>query len=147
MKTKIAKDFYWEMSHRLPFHDGPCKNIHGHSYKIRVEITGKPDTKGIVLDYYDLKVLMIPIIEKLDHSFIADSEDKVMLDFLSANDFKYHILSKSTTAENLAEYIFNEVKTELIRKYMNITELMIRLYETNDVYAEVREEFQLPNDA
>jgi len=90
---------------------------------------------------------MIPIIEKLDHSFIADSEDKVMLDFLSANDFKYHILSKSTTAENLAEYIFNEVKTELIRKYMNITELMIRLYETNDVYAEVREEFQLPNDA
>jgi 6-pyruvoyltetrahydropterin/6-carboxytetrahydropterin synthase len=137
MKTKIAKDFYWEMSHRLPFHKGPCRNIHGHSYKIRVEITGRPDTNGIVLDYYDLKILMKPIIEELDHSFVVDKDDKLMIDFLKENDMKFHIIEKTTTAENLAEYIFEQVKERIKNKFQNLTELTIRLFETDDVYAEV----------
>ena len=140
MLTKIAKDFYWEMSHRLPFHKGPCRNIHGHSYKIRVELTGKADNNGIVMDYYDLKVLILPIIEKLDHAFVADKDDKIMIDFLKGNDMKYHILEKTTTAENLAEYIFQEVKSEIKKKYSNIHSLTIRLFETDDVYAEVNDE-------
>ena len=138
MKTKIAKDFYWEMSHRLPFHNGPCRNIHGHSYKIRVGITGNPDSNGIILDYYDLKVLMTPIIEKLDHSFVVDSGDKIMMDFLKTNNLKYHILEKTTTAENLAEYIFLQIKNEIKNRYPNLSELTVRLFETDDVYAEVQ---------
>jgi len=140
MKTKIAKDFYWEMSHRLPFHKGPCRNIHGHSYKIRVELTGKPDSDGIVLDYYDLKILMLPVIEQLDHAFVVDTNDSVMINFLKENDMKYHIIEKTTTAENLAEYIFSEVRNQITKKYNNISELTIRLFETDDVYAEVQGE-------
>ena len=29
MRTTISKQFRWEMGHRLPFHEGLCKNIHG----------------------------------------------------------------------------------------------------------------------
>ncbi|MFH1051970.1 MAG: 6-carboxytetrahydropterin synthase [bacterium] len=141
MITKIAKDFYWEMSHRLPFHKGPCRNIHGHSYKIRVELAGNTDSSGIVMDYYDLKVLMMPLIEKLDHAFVADADDKIMIDFLKENSMKYHILEKTTTAENLAEYIFDEVKSVIKNKYTNISGLTIRLFETDDVYAEVSGNF------
>ena len=39
---KIAKEFRWEMGHRLPEHFGLCKNIHGHSYKMVVEFEGEP---------------------------------------------------------------------------------------------------------
>ena len=140
MKTRIAKDFYWEMSHRLPFHKGPCRNIHGHSYKIRVEVEGELNDEGMVLDYYDLKLLFNPIINLLDHSFVVDKSDVVMIEFLKTNDLKYHIIDKYTTAENLVEYIFNLVKPEIQKKYSNITELTIRLYETKDVFAEVNEE-------
>ena len=38
---KIAKEFRWEMGHRLPEHFGLCKNIHGHSYKMIVEFEGE----------------------------------------------------------------------------------------------------------
>jgi 6-pyruvoyltetrahydropterin/6-carboxytetrahydropterin synthase len=140
MKTKIAKDFYWEMSHRLPFHKGPCRNIHGHSYKIRVEVTGELNEDGMVLDYYDLKLVFNPIIELLDHSFVVDKGDKLMIDFLKENELKYHIIEKFTTAENLAEYIYSLVKPEIKSKYKNISILTIRLYETEDVFAEVSEE-------
>jgi len=40
---KIAKEFKWEMGHRLPEHFGQCKNIHGHSYKMLVEFEGEID--------------------------------------------------------------------------------------------------------
>ena len=38
---KVAKEFKWEMGHRLPEHFGNCKNIHGHSYKMIAEFEGE----------------------------------------------------------------------------------------------------------
>lgn len=64
---KIAKEFHWEMGHCLPEHFGNCKNIHGHSYKMMVELEGTQDESGMIMDYYDLKKIVNPVIEKLDH--------------------------------------------------------------------------------
>ena len=33
-KIRITKVFSFEMAHALINYDGPCKNIHGHSYKL-----------------------------------------------------------------------------------------------------------------
>ncbi|MGA1250362.1 MAG: 6-pyruvoyl trahydropterin synthase family protein, partial [Candidatus Kapaibacteriota bacterium] len=53
MISRIAKEFHWEMGHRLPFHDGGCQNIHGHSYTMRVEVIGEIDpATGMVIDYF-----------------------------------------------------------------------------------------------
>ncbi len=142
MKAKIAKFFYWEMSHRLPFHKGACKNIHGHSYKLRVEVQGKTDENGMVMDYYDLKRTFAPLIEKLDHSFIVDKSDELMLDFLKANGFKYNVIDKNTTAENIAQYILEEGSPILKRENPSVAKIAIRLFETEDVFAEVEESFR-----
>lgn len=139
MITKIAKNFDWEMSHRLPDHDGLCKNIHGHSYKMRVELEGEPNKQSMVIDYYDMKQLVSPLLEKLDHCFACEATDFLMIDFLKANDFKHVILDFHTTAENLAVYFLDEL-TPLFRKYANITGLTVRICETEDVYAEVSRE-------
>ena len=37
---KVAKEFRWEMAHRLQHHKGKCSNLHGHSYKMIVEFKG-----------------------------------------------------------------------------------------------------------
>jgi len=42
------------MAHRLPFHDGGCRNVHGHSYSMTIELVGEPDRNGMVLDYFDM---------------------------------------------------------------------------------------------
>ena len=74
---KIAKEFRWEMGHRLPDHFGLCKNIHGHSYKMIVEFEGELDKNQMVIDYYDVEKIINPIIEKLDHAFMINKEDKI----------------------------------------------------------------------
>ncbi len=79
---KIAKEFRWEMGHRLPEHFGQCKNRHGHSYKMLVEFEGELDENGMVIDYYDVEKIVKPIIEKLDHAFLVNKNDKHTREFL-----------------------------------------------------------------
>jgi len=58
---RITKEFKFEMAHALKGYDGPCKNIHGHSYELMVTILGYPVVDesspklGMVMDFGDLK--------------------------------------------------------------------------------------------
>jgi len=136
MKARIAKEFRWEMSHRLPYHEGLCKNIHGHSYKLKLELEGETDSRGMIVDYYDIERIIKPIAAQFDHSFICDSLDSVMIEFLRKNNFKFHILPSYTTAENIALDLLNRIIPEF-NKFTNLSKIVVRLYETEDVFAEV----------
>ena len=136
MKIRIGKEFIWQMSHRLPFHSGGCRNIHGHSYMMRVEVEGETDSNGMIMDYYDIENIISPLIEKMDHSFCVDSNDKVMLDFLKEQNFKYYLVPFTTTAENLTKHITGIISTEF-KKFDNLKTMKIRVNETADVFAEL----------
>ena len=131
---KIAKEFNWEMGHRLPFHEGKCKNLHGHSYKCMIEVTGEPDGNGMVLDYYELKKITEPIFEELDHSFIVWNEDKELIDALSKLNSRMVVVNFQTTAENLCFYLLKKIKAAKLPA--NIKALKVRVLETENTYAE-----------
>ncbi len=131
---KIAKEFNWEMGHRLPEHFGKCKNIHGHSYKLLVEFEGSINSNGMVLDYYDMKSLINPIIEKLDHSFLVYREDKEVLDFLQKINSKIVVVDFQSTVENICTYLLNEITKHNLPS--NIYSVKIKVCETPDDYAE-----------
>ncbi len=78
----ISKEFKWEMGHRLPRHNGACKNVHGHSYRLRVEIEGEPNEEGMVIDFHDISAAVKPLIAELDHAFLCEESDVEMLQFL-----------------------------------------------------------------
>jgi len=131
---KIAKEFRWEMGHRLPEHFGQCKNIHGHSYKMIVEFDGDLDKQGMVIDYYDVEKIIDPIIKKLDHSFMVNKNDTVVIEFLEKMKSKKVIVGFESTAENISKYLLGEiVKTNLP---LNVKKLTVRIYETEGDYAE-----------
>lgn len=136
MKVKLGKDFSWEMAHRLPFHEGPCKNIHGHSYKMRVELIGDLDENGMVLDFYDISRVVQPYIDKLDHAFLCNEKDEKVISFLKENNFKLYIMPNNTTSEYMAIYLANEFAPEF-RKFKNLDAMHVRVYETVDAFAEV----------
>lgn len=136
MKIKIGKDFKWEMSHRLPFHKGPCVNIHGHSYKMRVELEGRVNENQMLLDFYDIHRIVQPYLDKLDHSFIIDEKDTVVLSFLKENNFKYFIIPNFTTSEFMVIHFVKMFEQEF-KKFENLDLLRIRIYETEDAFAEV----------
>jgi len=131
---KIAKEFRWEMGHRLPEHFGLCKNIHGHSYKMLVEFDGELDKNGMIIDYYDVEKIINPIIKKLDHAFMVSKDDKKVLEFLEKTNSKKIVVDYQSTAENICLYLLNEVKKAGLPQ--NVNEIKVRVYETEHDYAE-----------
>jgi 6-pyruvoyltetrahydropterin/6-carboxytetrahydropterin synthase len=131
---KIAKEFRWEMGHRLPEHFGLCKNIHGHSYKMIVEFEGELDKNQMVIDYYDVEKIINPVIEKLDHSFMVNKDDKIVLEFLEKMSSKKVVVESLATAENICLYLLDEIKKCSLPS--NISSVKVRVYETQFDYAE-----------
>lgn len=90
--------------HYLRNYKGKCENPHGHNYKVRVTLAGKElDAAGLLLDFKDLKDVMRPVIDRLDHQMINDLEPFTKL---------------NPSAENLAKYFFDETNNGL-RKTTN----------------------------
>ena len=76
-KIRITKQFTFETGHALYGHDGKCKNIHGHSYKLSVTVLGTPISDsnnpkfGMIMDFSDLKkIVKEEIVDRFDHATI-----------------------------------------------------------------------------
>ncbi|MEM6456061.1 MAG: 6-carboxytetrahydropterin synthase, partial [Acidobacteriota bacterium] len=67
---EIAKTFTFEAAHWLPNvpPDHKCRHLHGHSYRVTVHIEGDIDPAlGWVIDFADIKRIVKPHIDLLDH--------------------------------------------------------------------------------
>jgi|TARA_R100000501_G_C2631216_1_gene127166 6-pyruvoyltetrahydropterin/6-carboxytetrahydropterin synthase len=128
---KVSKTFTWDMAHRLTFHKGKCFNLHGHTYSATFYFENEPDENGIVIDYYDIKKEVAPLIEELDHSFMIYTKDK-LLPLVKDKGLKIIECGFETTAENIAIYFYKQLKDKL-----PITEVIVReTPNTNAIYNE-----------
>lgn len=132
------------MAHRLASHVGLCRNPHGHSYRLVVELEAEANSEGMVMDFAEVKTIVAPLVERLDHAFLCDKADTVMVNFLKQNGFKAAYMNAPTTTENLAAWIFCELAPQF-RSHSSLVHglcrLKIRVYETQTAYAEVEERF------
>ena len=73
MRFTIWKEDTFDAAHYLPNvpDEHKCRNIHGHTYRIRIYVTGPigADT-GWVMDYADLKAAWAPLKAQLDHQYL-----------------------------------------------------------------------------
>ena len=69
----LTKKFKFCAAHRLKWHKGKCRRLHGHTYKLEIGIYGQPDENGIIIDFSDFKTdINKKIINKLDHRDLND---------------------------------------------------------------------------
>jgi 6-pyruvoyltetrahydropterin/6-carboxytetrahydropterin synthase len=88
---RVTKEFPFEMAHVLWNYDGPCKNVHGHSYRLFVTLSGVPadnqenPKNGMVIDFSDLKsIIKNEIVNIFDHSVVLSNKiDKEKTDLFS----------------------------------------------------------------
>lgn len=136
---QLTKIFHFETAHALHGYAGACKNIHGHSYELHVTVSSVNDYQnyipapGFMIDFKEIKKLVnILVVEKFDHKVILSK------DFLSENPSflsqeNLVIFEAEPTAENLLIYILSNIQKDLPS---NIQLVKLKLYETNDSYAE-----------
>ena len=76
----VTKIFNYEMAHALHRYDGACANIHGHSYRLEVSVTGPVITDssnpkcGMIIDFGDLKqIVQTAVLNLFDHALVLNS--------------------------------------------------------------------------
>jgi 6-pyruvoyltetrahydropterin/6-carboxytetrahydropterin synthase len=138
---RVTKEFSFEMAHALWNYDGPCKNVHGHSYRLFVTLSGTPaddpnDPKnGMVIDFTDLKNLVRKeIISVFDHAVTLSGnygDEKIeMLRRMFGNTV---VVDYQPTCENLVADFAERIKKQLPE---NVRLYSLKLYETAGSYAE-----------
>jgi 6-pyruvoyltetrahydropterin/6-carboxytetrahydropterin synthase len=140
-KIRITREFGFEMAHALWNYDGACKNIHGHSYRLYVTLTGVPISDrdhpkfGMVMDFKDLKTLVKSlVVDMLDHSLVVyRAADGKMLETVRSMYEKVHVFDFQPTCENLVLHIAKILSADLPA---GIELHCIKLYETATSFAE-----------
>ena len=64
---ELYKDFRFEAAHRLPEvpQGHKCARLHGHSFKVRITITGEMDPiTGWILDFDDIRQAFEPLLDE-----------------------------------------------------------------------------------
>lgn len=138
---RVTKIFNFEMAHALWNYNGPCKNIHGHSYKLHVTVSGNPESDpenikfGMVIDFGDLKrIVQENIIDRFDHSVVVSK--KAPHNFMQNIDQmfdKYEITDYQPTCENMVIH-FAEIISDKLP--VNVSLHNLRLFETENSYAD-----------
>jgi 6-pyruvoyltetrahydropterin/6-carboxytetrahydropterin synthase len=129
----------FEAGHRIVGHEGKCRHVHGHSYKVFISAHSEVlDSLGRVIDFSVLKHKVGNWIEQnLDHGMIIFSEDGDMIKLMAAlPEQKFFLLPYNTTAENIAKYILEDICPSLL-KDSGVTITKIVVQETENCIAEI----------
>jgi 6-pyruvoyltetrahydropterin/6-carboxytetrahydropterin synthase len=145
--VRVTKQFTFDMAHALYGHDGPCKNIHGHTYRLHVTVLGtvmqnEKAKNGMVMDFVDMKSMVKEVILKdFDHALVLNRNAPYANLVSLQNDFERIILLPfQPTCENL----LIEFKNRLCHFFNSHLQLVaIKLEETPTSYAEWRREDNL----
>lgn len=80
---RLTKEFSFEAAHALDGYDGPCREIHGHSYRLFVTVRGLPiadgdDPKcGMVMDFGTLKrIVGEEVVARFDHALVLQDSPR-----------------------------------------------------------------------
>ncbi len=139
---RLTKEFSFEAAHALDGYDGPCREIHGHSYRLFVTVSGTPadDTAnpkfGMVVDFGVLKrIVNEQVISKLDHALVLrDTPHDAALQQLLRNRFDNVVtVAYQPTCENMLVDFAARISAQLP---LGVKLFSLRLHETATSYAE-----------
>jgi 6-pyruvoyltetrahydropterin/6-carboxytetrahydropterin synthase len=140
-KIRVTKEFHFEAAHALMGYDGPCRNVHGHSYHLSVTVTGEPvsDLKsaklGMVIDFGDLKCMIKShIVDPLDHALLLNAALPVEEIKKTGDPFSNIVLlDYQPTSENMLIDFAKRIR-ELLPPGVSLHSMKLR--ETANSYAE-----------
>ena len=113
MNTTVTRSFRFEAAHKLPWHPGRCRDLHGHGYRLEVTVGGPDGDDGMVVDFDDLGARVhAEVVDRYDHKYL--------------NDFL-----ENPTAELIAADIWKTLEAS------GVGVVRIRLWETEDCVVEV----------
>lgn len=98
-------------AHFLAGYPGACSNLHGHNWKVRVQLVSKGTNElGIAIDFKVVKEKLSNLIQKLDHKYLND------LEWFS---------ERNPTSENIGILIYNELQKAFKEDGVTVSEVEV----------------------
>ena len=110
-------------AHIIPDYE-KCGRLHGHTYAVHAKFVGKPDSKGIIIDFTVVKEVLREVTNELDHKVLIpdknnaakiEKQKKCVKIVSQGKEYVFPLEDcvflpiKSTSAENLAAYILDRI--------------------------------------
>ncbi len=127
--VRVTKDHLTFCSGHFITYDGACcERLHGHNYKVAVEVTGPLDDNHYVFDFIALKRLTQQISDELDHRMMLPIKSRYIQVIVDGEQVNVSFEKKrwsfplddcvllpieNTTAELLARYIAGRLRESL----------------------------------
>lgn len=130
MFTLVSENSF-DAAHFLHGYNGKCSNIHGHRWRVVVEIfsdklSDDKQTRGMVVDFDTLKEDIKQEVDYFDHSLIIEAgtlKEKTYV-ALKEEGIRLIELDFRTTAENFSKYFYDRFE----KKGYNVKQVSV--YET-----------------
>jgi 6-pyruvoyltetrahydropterin/6-carboxytetrahydropterin synthase len=127
--VRVTKDYLVFCSgHFITYRGGECERLHGHNYRVAVEVEAGLDDNHYVFDFIALKNLMRQLTDELDHYMLVPTKSKLIAVEESGKAVRLRFRDKewvfpredcvllaieNTTAELLATYLAGKLRDEL----------------------------------
>ena len=133
--TTVTKTVKFDAAHVLTDHQGLCRNLHGHTYRVDVSVAQAGDG-DMVIDFKELKgVLAEVILDRFDHSFIyntGSAGESEIAAVVEKHGMRTVAIPFRSTVENLAKMFYKELKGRIPGLSA------VKVWETADNCAEFR---------
>jgi 6-pyruvoyltetrahydropterin/6-carboxytetrahydropterin synthase len=105
MTATVTRWIEFDAGHRVARHQSQCRHLHGHRYRLTVEVAGPildddSPAHGMVIDFGAIKDALVDIHDSWDHRFLLGIDDPLLSDLEHLPGVV--VLDRQPTAENLA---------------------------------------------
>ena len=144
----IAKDYLkFSAAHFLIFPDGSAERLHGHNYKVYVDVHTDLNEHGLVVNFKEIKPLVREVCDELDEHLLIPGEHPVLTAVrvgaqmeIRYRERRYLIPAEevivlpigNTSAENLAAWFGRTLRERMAAKWasLRVRQLSIGIEET-----------------
>ena len=113
----LKTEHSFDSAHFLAGYEGKCRNIHGHRWRVVIEVKSlslqtEKQLNGMIVDFGQLKEDIKEEVDLLDHALIIErnSMRATTLEALKEEEFRIVELDFRPTAENLSKYFYDTMK-------------------------------------
>lgn len=135
---RVHKDYLkFSAAHFLIFPDGTAERLHGHNYKVFVEVGSALDSHGLVLNFKQLKPVVRELVDELDERWLVPGEHPVLRcehrddgstevryrerRYLAPSEDVLVLPINNTSAENLATWLGRELLRRLEERFPGVS--------------------------
>ena len=141
---EIEKEYFkFSAAHFLIFPDGSAERLHGHNYRVFVEIEAALTRFGLVMDFVQVKPVVRELVDELDEHWLVPGEHpEVQLERREDGvlELRYReryyaapvedvvvLPINNTSAENFASWLGRELMRRLSERFQDVVVQNLRL--------------------